>query len=96
MIGKKTSIGSKNELQLITDKLVNSSYPPINKPIKIKNIRDAKRLLSRLIYHLQIGTVENQTAKDLCYLTICYINVIKELEFEARLKNLEEKANNNQ
>ncbi len=64
----------------------------IEKPVKVTKISDAKRLLSKLIYKLQTGEIEGQSAKDMTYLLISYVNMIKDIEFEERLKQLEEKV----
>jgi len=85
----KKNIELKNKsLQLYTSKAVNGSYTPI----KVTNLKNAKRLLSKLIYELQAGTIEGQRAKDLCYLLISYVNVFKSYEIENRLTELEKKA----
>ncbi len=60
-----------------------------SKPIRISNLRDARRLLGRLIYEFQKGTIVNQDAKDLCYLVISFCQVLKDCEFEERITNLE-------
>ena len=66
----------------------------IEKPIKITKISDAKRLLSKLIFKLQTGQIEGQTAKDMTYLLISFVNMVKDVEFEERLKQLEERTQN--
>jgi len=68
-------------------KILRSTHPPI----KVNNLKSAKRLLSRLIYELQAGTIESQIAKDLTYLLTSYVNVFKQHEFEQRLEELEKK-----
>ena len=68
----------------------------IEKPVKVIKISDAKRLLSKLIYKLQTGEIEGQAAKDMTYLLISYVNMIKDLEFEERLKQLEERTISNE
>lgn len=80
-------------LKVISLPQVSEGYPPsLGKAIKINTVKDAKRLLSRLIYGLQTGTIGNQLAKDLTYLLISYVNICRDVEFETRLKDLEEKA----
>lgn len=64
----------------------------IEKPVRIKKISDAKRLLSKLIYKLQTGEITGQVAKDLTYLLISYVNIVRDLEIENRLKIIEEKV----
>jgi hypothetical protein len=64
----------------------------IEKPVKIVSISSAKRLLSKLIYKLQTGEVSGQNAKDMCYLLISYVNMVKDVDFEERLKELEQRV----
>lgn len=78
----------KKFTQLIKNKPLSGAYTPI----KVTNLKSAKRLLSRLIYELQKGTIENQTSKDLCYLLVSYVNVFKSYELEKRIDELEEKV----
>ncbi len=79
---------SKGEsLQTIDNTNLTGSYIPI----KVNNLKSARRLLSRLIHQLQTGEVENKTAKDLTYLLISFVNVFKAHEFEQRLEALEKK-----
>lgn len=82
---------SKRE-QLAKIKKVSGSYTPSN-AIKVTNLKQAKRLLSRMIYDLQTGTIENQTAKDLTYLLVSYVNVFKQYEIEQRLDLIEKQIN---
>lgn len=65
----------------------------LNKPIRISRIKDAKRLLSRLIFEFQKGTINGRDAKDLTYLLISYVTICKAIDFEERLIKLEEKFN---
>lgn len=66
----------------------------IEKPIKVTKISDAKRLLSKLIYKLQSGEVTGQDAKDMTYLLISYVNIVKDIELEQRLLEIERRVNN--
>lgn len=68
-----------------------SISPLIKNPIRVTKISDAKRLLSRLIFKLQTGEITGQTAKDMTYLLISYVNIHKDIEFEKRLILMEEK-----
>jgi hypothetical protein len=54
-----------------------------------KNIKDAKRILSKLISAFIKGEIEDQRAKTLCYLLNSFVMIIKENDFEIRLKLLE-------
>lgn len=81
---------SKN-LKLISFKEDSESISPLLiKPVKITKVKDAKRLLSNLIYQFQLGQIENQNAKDLTYMLMSYVNICTQVDFEERLKSLEE------
>ncbi len=86
----KQYIENKKDALTYTDSIAGK----IEKPVKVTKISDAKRLLSKLIYKLQIGEIEGQSAKDMTYLLISYVNMIKDIEFEERLKQLEERTQN--
>ena len=74
------------------NKVSNRTTPLLDKPIRIRKVKDAKRLLSKLIYELQTGKIQSQQAKDLTYLLISFVNITTATEFELRLKQLEDKA----
>ena len=59
------------------------------KPIRVNNLKSAKRLLSKLIYDLQIGNIDSKLAKDLTYLVSVYVNIFKEYDLEKKLDQLE-------
>ena len=86
----KQYIENKKDALTYTDTIAGK----IEKPVKVTKISDAKRLLSKLIYKLQTGEIEGQSAKDMTYLLISYVNMIKDIEFEERLKQLEERTQN--
>ena len=67
--------------------------PPLvlERPVKVNNVKQAKKLLSKLIYGLQTGEIDSRKAKDLTYLLSVFITVVKETEFDERLKALESK-----
>jgi hypothetical protein len=65
----------------------------IEKPIVVRNIKHARRLLSKLISKLQKGEIKGREAKDMTYLLISFVNIIKEEEIETKLNNLEMKIN---
>ena len=47
--------------------------------------------MHKLIYGLQTGEIDSRKAKDLTYLLSVFITVVKETEFDERLKELEKK-----
>ena len=67
------------------NKVVIGEHPPI----RVNNLKSAKRLLSRLIYELQSGAITSQLAKDLTYLLNVYVTTFKTYENELRLTELE-------
>lgn len=71
-------------------KKVKGNYT-LSNPIKVTSLKQAKRLLSKLIYDLQTGMIENQTAKDLTYLLVSYVNVFKQYEIEKRIDEIEKR-----
>jgi hypothetical protein len=64
--------------------------PPL-RPVKVRTLRDAKRLLSRTITQLQAGTVTGQAAKDLTYLLSVFVQLVRDYELEERIEKLEGK-----
>lgn len=66
---------------------------PINEmyPVRVKDLKSAKRLLTRLIRGLQVGTITGRNAKDLCYLLTVFITLHKEQDYEERLIAIENK-----
>lgn len=80
-----------NGLQVINSKeLIENQSTLLTKPVKIRHLKDAKRLLSKLITEFQKGTIKSREAKDLCYLVISYVQIAKDVDIEDRLKVLED------
>jgi hypothetical protein len=79
----------KNNLNSITCNVTDK----ITKPIMVRIISDARRLLTKLICKLQTGEITGQNAKDMTYLLISLVSIIKEGELEAKLNALEERMN---
>lgn len=61
------------------------------RPIKVKDLKSARRLLSRLIIELQADSIESRKAKDLTYLVNSYVQIFKDSQLEARISELEAK-----
>lgn len=60
----------------------------LDKPLKIKKVKDAKRLLSRIIYEFSKGELNSQFAKDLCYMLNVYVQTCNTLELSEKLDKL--------
>ena len=61
--------------------------PSLNeKPVIVKDVKTAKRLLSRLISEYQTGGVNETYCKTLCYMLNVFISIEKELETQQRIE----------
>ncbi len=65
--------------------------PLLDVDIPVTNLKNAKRLMSKLISNFISRRIINQDAKDLCYMISVFVTVVKEAEIEERIKKLEEK-----
>jgi len=65
--------------------------PPLLKCSKVTNVKEARRLLSKIIECFCKKTLDNKDAKDLTYILSVFIMVVKETEFDERLTELEKK-----
>ncbi|MCX6141989.1 MAG: hypothetical protein NTZ35_02095 [Ignavibacteriales bacterium] len=73
----------------------NTANSPLSlkeKPIKVKNLRDAKKLLSRILVAFQRGELEGREAKDLAYLLSVWVQIVKDADLEERIRLLEAKT----
>jgi hypothetical protein len=70
----------------------NEPSPLVANSKRVKNVEDAKNLLSRLISLFCKGQISGRDAKDLCYLLSQYVAITKDVDFEERLIALEQKA----
>jgi hypothetical protein len=61
------------------------------RPIRVGNLKDAKKLLARLLVAFQRGEIDGRDAKDLAYLLSVFIQLAKDVELEERVKQLEHK-----
>jgi len=60
--------------------------PPVSgRCIKVNNIQQAKRLLSKIILLLQKGLIDGRRAKDLVYIISVFTAVVKDTEFDERI-----------
>lgn len=63
---------------------------------RVNKIKDARRLLAKLIYEFQMGKVSSEYLKTLCYALIKYSELFKVETLESineRISDLEEKYN---
>ena len=63
-----------------------------NRDVKYLKIKDVKRAYSKLIQDYCKGLVTNENAKTITYIFSGYLQLIRDVEFEERLKQLEEKT----
>lgn len=108
-IAKKTERENKAKIDKINAKIQatkakNRALQDLEKPvipaisgrcIKVNNIQQAKRLLSKIILLLQKGLIDGRRAKDLVYILSVFTAVVKDSEFDDRLREIENKLSIN-
>ena len=60
--------------------------------VKYLKIKDVKRAYSKLIQDYCKGLIPNEDTKTICYLFGGYLTLIRDIEFEERLKELENRV----
>ena len=85
---KQTQLTINKDIKI---KDVKDTPPLLVKPIRVNTIKQAKKLLSRLIWQLQTEEIKSQKAKDITYLLSVFLTVIRDSELEERIKTLEER-----
>lgn len=63
---------------------------------RINKVKDARRLLAKLIYEFQLGKVHSDNLKTLCYALIKYSELFKTETLEnidERMKKMEDRLN---
>ncbi|MBN1578788.1 MAG: hypothetical protein JW913_19660 [Chitinispirillaceae bacterium] len=92
----KEKSGGMGELKVIeggkVKKMLTKGISPLFAKKPIQNINDARKMLSKLIHGFQMGTIESTDAKTLCYLLISYCQLVRDTDFEDRIKALETKV----
>lgn len=63
---------------------------PLVKAVKVRTIKDAKRLMSKLITGFQQGTIIGRDAKDMAYLLTVFLQIVKDFEIEKRIESIEQ------
>lgn len=86
------SKNSSRSLQLIKTKEVSGDPSPvISGTLKVRNLKQAKRAMSKLIESFVRGEVCSSDAKTLAYLVSTFIEVAQAADIEQRLSELEQK-----
>ena len=73
-------------IELQTDK----GNTPLVKAVKVRTIKDAKRLMSKLITGFQQGIIAGRDAKDMAYLLTVFLQIVKDFEIEKRIESIEQ------
>ena len=82
-------------LKVLRDNEMVQVLPIMGKrPVVIKSIKDARRLLSRLITGLQQQTVSGDVVKTLVYVLQAYVQTARLTDVEERLDALEKGVHN--
>lgn len=82
-----------NKLEVVKLPEQNNKLNIFTRNVKYLKTKDVKRAYSKLIQDYCKGTVTNDDAKTIAYLFSCYLQLIKDVEMEKRLGQLEEKVN---
>ena len=98
-----------NEIESPIKKKMRDKYPKVlklrgdrkntppslkEKPIRVRNLKDAKKLIGRLLVAFQREEIDGRNAKDLAYLLTVFIQIVKDVELDERLTKLENNINN--
>jgi hypothetical protein len=90
---------NKNFLQIVDTKEVAQTPTGLkifNRDIRYLKVKDIKRAYSKLIQDYCKGLVPNEDAKTITYMFSGYLQLVRDTEFEERLKLIEEKVGNEQ
>lgn len=68
------------------------STPPGGRPVMVRDVRTAKRLLGKIILQIQRGQILSETARLLTYCLSTYVSICKDHEFEDRLEEIEKQV----
>ncbi|MHB1686955.1 MAG: hypothetical protein ACYCVH_06255 [Ignavibacteriaceae bacterium] len=88
---KKTSNQNLEMIPLPKDK---NKINIFNRNVKYLKIKDVKRAYSKLIQDYCKGIVTNEDAKTIAYLFSGYLQLVRDVEFEDRLAQLERTTSN--
>lgn len=92
---KKNEKLKTNSLKVVEVKELPQTPPRLklfNRNIKYLKVKDVKRAYSKLIQDYCKGLVTNDDAKTVTYMFSGYLQLIRDVEFEERLKLLEDKV----
>jgi hypothetical protein len=83
----KTNETEPDEVNLSQD---NRLIPSLKTALRVSSIRDASRLMARVVYEFQRLNISSENAKTLAYLLQCYINSFRMAEIEDEVLKLEQ------
>lgn len=86
---------TKNSLELVEVKELPQTPPRLKlftRDVKYLKVKDVRRAYSKLIQDYCKGLVTNDDAKTVTYMLSGYLQLIRDVEFEERLQQLEEKV----
>lgn len=87
----KRNLISFKKAEALKNKALTKSSPcgVTSRPVRVKRIQDARRLLSRLIYLYQLDQVTGEKARVLTYLVNSFIALWKDIELAGKIEELE-------
>lgn len=84
---------SVKELQVVELPKSNRKINIFNRDVRYLKVKDVKRAYSKLIQDYCKGLISNEDAKTITYMFSGYLQLIRDVEFEERLKQIEDKVN---
>jgi hypothetical protein len=84
----------KNSLEIVELKQLPQTPAKLklfNRDIRYLKVKDVKRAYSKLIQDYCKGSINNDDAKTITYMFSGYLQLIRDVEFEERLSQIEEK-----
>jgi hypothetical protein len=74
----------------MTTKEIPTTSPPSKSIRDIKTLKDARRLLSKLISEFRRGELTSPEARVLTYMLTSYVSIYNQSDLEERLQKLED------
>ncbi len=93
---KNSSKSSKKSLEVVDIKEFSQTPPRLNlfnRDVRYLKIKDVKRAYSKLIQDYCKGIITNEDAKTIVYIFSGYLQLVRDVEFEQRLNEIEQRVN---
>jgi hypothetical protein len=68
-----------------------ATIPPYAKK-PVRTVRDAKKMLAKLIHGFQLKQIDGDDSKTMTYMIVSFVNICRDNDLEQRLRDLENKV----